>query len=147
MHLPKYAVTADLEHITYEFISSGPNGNIKKIVKFKMIAPKFYNLLFGDWDEKLQILRDDTRSNNKDCDKVLATVAATVINFIRYHPDAFLFVRGQTSAKTKLYQMGINSNWHDIGQMFDVEGFIEGVWQPFENNKNYTAFLLKAKSK
>jgi hypothetical protein len=41
--------------------------------------------------------------------------------------------------------MGINSNWHEISQLFEVDGFADGNWEPFEQGKNYKAFILRAK--
>jgi hypothetical protein len=83
--------------------------------------------------------------NNDDLDKVLATVASTVIDFIKYHPHAIIFAEGVTPAKTRLYQMGINSNWQEISQSFDILGNFKGSWELFEQSKNYQAFALKAK--
>ena len=100
---------------------------------------------FGDWDENEQKVSDKSRSNNHDRDIVLATVASIVIDFMEFHPNALVFAKGQTPSKTRLYQMGINSSWHEISQLYDVEGHINGKWEPFNNKKNYEAFILKAK--
>ena len=85
------------------------------------------------------------RSNNRDRDKVLATVALTVIDFIKYHPDAVLLARGSTPARTRLYQIGILENLDEIGQLFDIIGFTDGTWQPITKGQNYEEFALKAK--
>ena len=145
MHLDKYSPLSDATHSTYEFLSLGPKGTIKKVVKYTRIQPNVYNLGFGDWDEITQGVRDDTRTNNNDRDKVLATVASTVVDFIKYHPGATIFAEGSTPAKTRLYQMGIFGNWHEISQLFDVKGFREGEWEDFEPGKSYNAFVLMAK--
>jgi hypothetical protein len=145
MHLPKYSAFSDASHETYEFLSSGPKGTIKKVVKYTEVEPGVFNLGFGDWDEVEQEIKDSTRTNNADRELVLATVASTVVDFMRYHPDAILFAEGETPAKTRLYQMGINSSWHEISQLFEIEGFANGDWESFEQGKNYEAFTLKAK--
>lgn len=145
MYLPKYTALASSTHETYEFLSSGPKGTIKKVVQYSPLEPGLYNLGFGDWDEVKQEVKDNTRSNNADRDKVLATVAGTVVDFMKHHPDATLFARGETRAKTRLYQMAINSNWHEISELFVIEGNVNGNWEPFEIGKNYQAFILKAK--
>ena len=41
--------------------------------------------------------------------------------------------------------MGINSNWHEISQLFDIIGFANNNWETFKQGKNYEAFALKAK--
>ena len=145
MHLDRYAALSDSRHEIYEFLSLGPKGTIKKVVIFDEIQADIYNLAFGDWDEKTKRLRDDTRSNNGDRDKILATVAHVVIDFMMHHPEATLYAEGITKAKTRLYQMGINANWNEISQLFEIEGLADGIWGPFKQNKNYNAFTLVAK--
>lgn len=100
------------------FLSEGPRGIIKKVVAYQKIRDNIYNLAFGDWDEKAQKPNDKARSNNGDRNKVLATVASTVISFIQYYPSAIVFAEGSTPAKTRLYQIGINHHWLEINQVF-----------------------------
>ena len=147
MNFTSYAVVSGSDHEIYEFLSEGPKGTIKKVVVYQEIQDDVYNLAFGDWDENDQRINDQTRSNNNDRDKVLATVALTVIDFMTYHPNAILFAKGGTTAKTRLYQIGIANNWNEIGQLFDIEGFYANSWEPFETGKNYQAFTLKARKK
>lgn len=75
MNLDKYPVVSDNNHRTYEFLSEGPNGTIKKVVLYQEIDDNVFNLAFGDWDETNQKINDKARSNNNDRNKVLATVA------------------------------------------------------------------------
>jgi hypothetical protein len=147
MKSDKYNYVTDPNHETYEFLSSGPKGTIKKVVLFQEFDnyPGVFNLAFGDWDDSLQKIKDDVRSNNSDRDKVLATVASTVIDFFEKHPEAILLAQGATPSKTRLYQMGINANWDEITQMFIVEGRIKNNWEPFPPGKNYEAFALKGR--
>lgn len=145
MNLNKYPVTSDSEHVTYEFLSEGPKGTLKKVVFYQEIGENIFNLAFGDWDEKDQKINDKVRSNNSDRDKVLATVASTVIDFIKHHPAAIILAQGSTPARTRIYQMGILANWEEIGQLFEIEGFSDGIWESFEDNKNYERFALQAK--
>jgi hypothetical protein len=145
MHLPGYAAVANASHNTYEFLSSGPKGTIKKVVLYMEVEPGIFNLGFGDWDEIEQAVKDDTRTNNADRDKVLATVASTVVDFMHYHPDAILFAEGETPAKTRLYQMGINTEWQEISRLFEVQGLGSEGWEPFQKEKNYKALTLRAK--
>ena len=145
MNLEKYPVVADHDHITYEFLSDGPNGSIKKVVFYQKLEENIFNLAFGDWNEREQRINDKVRSNNNDRDKVLATVASTIIDFIKYHPNAVLLAQGSTSARTRLYQMGILEYLDEIGQLFDIIGFTNGTWEPFRKSINYEEFALKAK--
>lgn len=140
-----YASLSDSKHEIFEFLSSGPKGSIKKVVQYAFYEDNIYNLGFGDWDEETQSIRDDVRSNNQDRDKVLATVAYTVFEFMKHHPGAVIYAQGSSDAKTRLYQMGVANNWLEIKQLFDVQGFFGGDWEPFRKGRNYQAFALKAK--
>ena len=145
MNLNRYAAFSNSSHDSYEFLSIGPKGTVKKIVQYTEIERNVYNLAFGDWDELSQAFRDDIRTNNGDRGRVLATVASTVLDFMRYHPNAIVFAKGSIPAKTRLYQMGITTNWKDISTLLDVRGFTGKGWEPFRQGKNYKAFAAKAK--
>ena len=142
MHITKYNTFSSSDHTSYEFLSIGPRGTIKKIVNYTELSQGIYNLGFGDWDEVDQVVKDDTRSNNGDREKVLATIASTVIEFIKHYPEARIFAQGQTMAKTRLYQIGIRANWDEITKAFEIEGFTNGSWESVKHNKNYQAFIL-----
>jgi hypothetical protein len=144
----KYIFNKLPEEYYYEFFSKGPKGNIKKVVRYRLIETvphHIYNLGFGDWDDKKGDVNDKVATNNHDKQKVLATVADTVLDFTKYHPDAFVFAQGSTSTRTRLYQMGIAAFWKEIGPLFIVMAFCNREWVPFEKGKNYDAFLIKRK--
>jgi hypothetical protein len=61
---------------------------------------------------------DSIRSNNGDRDKVLATVAFTALDFTDEFPEALIVMEGSTSARTRLYQMGIGNNLLDNQRKF-----------------------------
>ncbi len=145
MDLDKYAVVSDINHVVYEFLSERPYGTIKKVVFYQEIGDNIYNLAFGDWDEERQRINDRVRSNNNDRDKVLATVASTVTDFIKYHPNAQILAQGSTPSRTRLYQMGILGNMNAIGNSFDIQGFYKGNWEIFKEGRNYEVFAVKAK--
>ena len=57
----------------YEFYSEGPNGRIKKAVRFTRMTheePVFYNLGFGDVSQETDLIDDNIVSNNDDRDVV-----------------------------------------------------------------------------
>ena len=90
-------------------------------------------------------MNDKVRSNNNDRDKILATVASTVFDFIKYHPRAMIFARGSTPSRTRLYQISILKNWSVIITFFEIRGFSNGMWEIFKRNKNYEEFAIKAR--
>lgn len=127
------------------FYSEGPQGVIRKIVEFYRLPnlkTEVYNLSFGDWDEVASKLNDKTVTNNGDRDKVLATVSLAVLDFISSHPNASIFAAGNTPARNRLYQMGISRVWEEIDDLFEVRGYVNGEWLPFERGISYTSFLL-----
>ncbi len=145
MHLPKYRYKANETFLDYEFISKGPKGRIKKVVRFVQLNDVIYNLGFGDLNEETGEISDTVITDNKDSLKVLATVASTLFDFFSHYPDTFVLVMGSTPSRIRLYRMGITRNWHEIGATFDVRGFIDGEWEPFTLRRNYEAFLVRVK--
>ncbi len=150
MDLEKYALLVNTDHRSYEFYSEGPRGRIKKVVQYRQLKnlnEKVFNLGFGDWDEKDQKVNDKVTSNNKDRQKILKTVAATVLDFTKHYPDATIYAEGATPSRTRLYQMSIATFWEEISEIFDTYGFRNGEWEPFEKGRNYGAFVVKRKEK
>lgn len=145
MHLPFYPYKTNENYLDYEFISSGPKGHIKKVVRFSKIRKNIYNLGFGDLDEETGDISDIVVTNNSDSYKVLATVAATVNDFtIKYH-GSWIIAQGSTPSRTRLYRMGISNNWPEISRNFDIFGLSNNEWEPFEPNRDYEAFLIRRK--
>lgn len=148
MKIAIYPFVKRPESYYYEFFSEGPNGSIKKVVEYfrlQELKTEVFNLAFGDWDEESNRINDLLISNNADKDKVLATVAATVIDFMEDHPDAIIIVTGSTLSRTRLYQMGIAKILNEINRDFEIQGYINNSWHSFQKGVNYSAFLLKAR--
>ncbi len=145
MHLEKYDFIKGPEKHYYHFFSEGSKGRIEKVIEFFEIHTGIFNLAFGDVDEKTGHINDTVASNNDDRDKVLATVAGAVFDFMDDHPGAILYAEGSTPARTRLYQMGISKFWDEISEDFKIEGFAKGGWKPFAKGENYESFLLKIK--
>lgn len=143
MQLEKYTVIADGHHRVYKFLSEGPKGIINKMVQYQLLGGNLYNLAFGDWDEAEQKFNDTVRSNNHDREKILLTVALTIIDFMKYYPHSVIFAQGATPAKTRLYQMAINKNWNEIRELFIVQGIINGNIEPFQPFMNYEGFVVE----
>jgi hypothetical protein len=149
MNLDRYECTAGPQFKRFSFQSIGPNGTIMKVVDYIEI-PGIYlpdgrpvvNLRLGDWDEQKQHVDDLIVSNNRDREKVLATVASTIISFTEKHGKIPVFAEGSSPAKTRLYQMGINAHLEAIESLFWVYGRIGEDWQSFKPGINFNAFLV-----
>jgi hypothetical protein len=131
---------------SFEFTSSGPKGDIKKIIQFTQTkAKRVYNLAFGNIKENGSI-DDITTNDNKDRDKILNTVFAVVLDFTERFPDSYIFFTGSTKERTRLYRIAITLNHEELTQFFDIWGLYENDnFESFEKNKNYFGFLLKRK--
>ena len=148
MDLDKYSIVSSKDHKFYEFYSEGPKGRIKKVIYYQILSrwgDNIFNLAFGDWMENAKRVNDKIITNNNDRQKILATVASTVIEFIKYHPGAIIYAEGSTPSRTRLYQMGITAYWHEITKQFEIFGFRVENWEPFQPGRNYEAFAIKIK--
>ena len=142
MQLPRYSYKINDNFLDYEFISSGPKGEIKKVVRFTQITPHLFNLGFGDFDEEMDAINDLIVTNNNDSRKVLATVASVVQDFTLKNNRAWIGAKGSTVSRTRLYRMGIANNWEEVSSEFFVFGLQKGNWQPFKLQNQYDAFLI-----
>jgi len=148
MNLHGYIYKTNKSFLDYEFYSEGPKGKIKKVIRF---TPRnaggvtYFNIGFGDWNETKKRIDDRIISNNQDRDKILATVALTVLEFTEHFPDVWVYAQGSTFARTRLYQMGIAKHWKDIEPLLYVYGYVIGKWQPFRKSVNYEAFIVQRK--
>jgi hypothetical protein len=149
MNLNIYKFSASDTFLDFEFESNGPKGKVRKIVRY---SPQnaggitYFNLGFGDLNPKTGKIDDLAITNNQDREKILATIAATVLEFTQHFPDVMVYATGSTPARTRLYQIGISANWNEIELLLQVFGYQQNTgWQPFRKNVNYRAFLVKRK--
>lgn len=145
MQLPRYTYKTTTAFLDYEFISEGPKGSIKKIIRFTQIGNVVFNLGFGDLDEETGEISDTIVTNNNDSRIVLVTVAATVHDFTVNYPNALVIAKGSTHSRTRLYRMGITNYWEEISIDFEVYGLKDGDWELFAERRDYEAFLIHRK--
>lgn len=148
MEFDKYEFTGDRRSSSYGFWSNGPKGQIAKVVQFirlRHLNTEAYNLVLGDKNENEDQIDSFVNTNNNDRDKVLSTVANIVAAFLQRHPHAAIFFAGNTSARNRLYRMGIGKVLPEIGKSYVVKGFRNGNWELFRANIDYIAYLLECK--
>ena len=142
----RYDVEIDETISLFEFVSEGKNGKIPKLVRYSTTNLKgMYNLGFGDKDGITGRIDDQVITDNGDSEKVLATVAATIYAFTAARPKAYVFIRGSTDARTRLYRIGISKYLSEITKDFNVKGLQNNKWKPFKPNGDYKAFLIQRK--
>ncbi len=146
MRLERYEAKSNKNQTTFTFISKGPKGNILKSVEYSKVKlfgfKNVYNLGFGDKDINSGQIDDFVVTNNQDREKVLATVANTVITFTQRHPKAYVYIEGSNAVRTRLYQMAISKYFSELSETFDIKGVYERKLLPFKTNINYSAFLI-----
>ncbi|MFT3824682.1 MAG: hypothetical protein QM731_12205 [Chitinophagaceae bacterium] len=139
-------IEASSDSTLFSFASTGPNGVVEKVVQFsKTTTHGVYNLAFGNIDESGDI-DDKTTNNNKDRNKILATIAAIVYMFTEEYPDRYVFFTGSTKERTRLYRMAINLNFQELSLSFNIYGILESSeTEPFKASQNYKGFLIHRK--
>lgn len=146
MSLDQYNLKADEAFMSFEFISKGPKGEIIKLIQYtELDRGDIYNLGFGDKDELTGGINDTVITDNKDREKVLATVVASVYVFTTYYPHTWIFLEGSTHSRTRLYRMAISIYFDELNKHFNIFGFAENKWMAFKKDYDYTAFLIKRK--
>jgi hypothetical protein len=148
MNLSKYRYRTNDSFLDYEFYSEGPKGKIKKVVRYSAQnagGVTYFNLGFGDWRGVKNKIDDLAITGNQDREKILATIAAIVLEFTKHFPDIPMYAQGSTPPRTRLYQMGIVANWKEIEPLLNVYGFVDNHWEVFRKNVNYEAFMVLRK--
>jgi len=147
MKYERYPLESNRKLLVFEFTSIGPKGKIKKIVQYTETNLKdYYNLGFGDKNEITGEIDDRSVTNNGDSQLVLATVVSTAYAFTEKYQNAWIYVMGNSSARTRLYRMGITNNLWEINRDYEVYGLIQNQWHEFHVNIDYEAFLFRRKN-
>ncbi|SDE52857.1 hypothetical protein SAMN04487996_105288 [Dyadobacter soli] len=142
MDHPNYEFIYSDEHNLYSFISKGTKGYFIKLVQYQALKANLYNLAFGDWSPAIGGIDDKAVTDNGDMEMVISTVVQITKAFLRANPGVSVQFRGSTSARTRLYQIVLNTNYHVISQQFEILGLLNGKWHKFEKNVNYEVFLV-----
>ena len=130
----------------YEFLSEGPKGKIPKLIKFSETTLKgFFNLAFGDKNIESGEIDDKVVSNNGDSEQVLATVVSAVFAFTDVNKNGWVYAAGSNKSRTRLYRMGINKYLDEVEKDFWIFGMLNGEWEKFQKETDYTAFVVRRK--
>jgi hypothetical protein len=113
------------DSLEYKFISTGPKGEIIKVIQFSQTSePTIYNLAFGNLTINGDI-DDITVNDNKDRNKILATIAFAVYDFTERKYGITLFFTGSTPERTRLYRMAISLNLNELRKDFHIYGLVK----------------------
>jgi hypothetical protein len=146
MRNEQYDVESAPSLTTFEFVSEGKKGKIRKIIQYLEYKESgIFNLGFGDKIGETDEFDDKAVTNNGDIDKVLATVASTIPRFFDQYPKAAIFATGSSPSRTRLYRISISNVLDEINKNFNVEGLIDENWETFKPNQDYLGFLITKK--
>jgi hypothetical protein len=138
-------VKFDVSYSRFDFISEGHNGSIPKRVIFTPTPwSNVYNLAFGDITESGSV--DDLKiSDNGDRNKILATILRVVETYTDRFSERYVYFRGSTEHRTRLYRMAIGLNLEELSVRFEIYVDISGEldFVPFQKGLNVKAFLIK----
>ena len=147
MKLDRYELKAGTNLTTFEFLSEGPKGKIRKLIQFEpMNHPQLYNLAFGDVNPETFAIDDQVITHNGDAEKVLATVVAAVYTFADRYPQAWIYATGSSITRTRMYRMGINKYFDIVEDDFDIMGERQSVWEWYVKGGDYQAFAVRRKN-
>lgn len=156
MDLEHYEIE-NLDERTFRFFSIGSKGKFEMRVKFSYVWQNTYNLGFGVLDPVTEALDDLIELRNGDSQKILATVANTVLLFLERFPHVRVYATGNTRVRTRLYQMGINrilpllsdytvtgykSKTNRCENVGEATFSRHGQWREIELGVEYDAFLI-----
>lgn len=85
------------------------------------------------------------RTNNKDIEKVLATVASTIYIFFEHHEGTIVIAEGSTYSRTRLYRRYLTVFLELIETEFNLLGELDGKTERFRKGVDYKFFLISQK--
>lgn len=136
---------ASEDSLSFAFDSISGQRIIRKKAEFVLISADLYNFAFGDVNEEDEI-DDFVVSNNKDMDKVFATLIQILITFLKTHKGKGVYFKGSTPSRTRMYQIILNkerANWEGL---LAVYGSYNGNLMPFETDHRYNSFIVELKN-
>jgi hypothetical protein len=129
----------------FDFVSEGRNGRISKRIEFTGTdIPGITNLAFGDIDDNGE-LNDYSISDNGDRNKILSTVAFVVEIYLNKYPERWIYFKGSTEERTRLYRMAIGINLEELQVKFDIYTEQPTGFFPFKKNIPTLGILIKKK--
>ena len=138
------------DYLEYEFMSIGPKGAISKVIQFTPTRDEtIFNLALGN-KKKDGGIDDMARDDNKDRDKILATVVSVLRIFFAAYPEKWIFFTGSSPERTRLYRMAITLNYETLSTDFEIVGLLRDMDAfldvPFERGIDYFGFLVRLKN-
>lgn len=135
-----YPYHASSRKTRFFFESDGLQGKVIKVVIFRQLDERRWNLGFGDW--KRGKVEDSIVTNNNDVLKVLNTVAKATYDFFTEHQQSIVVINPVDEKRKRLYNHVFQRRFHEIAPNFVVLGYISGVAEPYSPEKLYDEFEI-----
>jgi hypothetical protein len=150
MSLKAYSVERIGNDPVFVFESVNPKTGLRifKIVTFSQIKKGeelYFNLGFGDFDEKTGKVNDRIVSDNGDMRKVLATAVSTLDTFFNEQPDVKVHVTGSDRVRNKYYQKLVKDYLAEIQDKYTIQGFKDNKIEDFQSKSEYEFLLVSLK--
>lgn len=75
----------------------------------------------------------------------LATVVFAVDIYLTRYPDRWIYIRGSTRQRTRLYRMAVGMNLEELSQKFEIYAEQPDKILPFQKDIEINALLVKKK--
>ena len=146
MEQPSYPFRKFKRELLFEFESVSETKIIRKVIAYELVdeTQMIFNLSLVDKNENGGV-SDMVVSNNQDMEKVLATVIQTLPIFFADFENSRIYFSGSTPVRTRLYRIVIAKFYQDFERQYSIFGFINQAAEPFQEGRNYEAFLISKK--
>ena len=146
MDYKPYKLNVNEESTRFQFQSIGKRGIFEKVISIKPFSESVQNLALLDYDPITNEESDISVTDNGDMPEVLATTLMAINMFFEKYPDQFIYFKGSTKSRTRLYQISINKAYSDIQNNLVIYGWCNEGWKNFEPTLSFESFLLGKRS-
>jgi hypothetical protein len=146
MDYEPYNLFATEQNTRFQFQSIGKRGVFEKVISFVRLNDDIFNLALLDYDPRSGEESDLSISDNGDLPEILVTTMKAIMLFLEKHPEKYIYFKGSTESRTRLYQISINKTFSFLKNDLIVMGQQNGEWIHFEPNVSFESFLIAKKA-
>lgn len=149
MNEPAYPFIASADALDYSFESVSDQKTIRKSILFTVFDNNalLYNLALGDLQED-GLLDDSAISDNRDMNRVIATVVKAMMIFFDTYPEKLVYFQGsdKQGIRTRLYRILLAREIEEVKNLFIVYGrrSDNGI-ENFISGQTYIGFIFQRK--
>ena len=145
MNYKPYTLHVNKDSTRFQFQSIGKRGVFEKVILITQMHDLVYNLALLDYEPINKTYNDLSITDNGDMPVVLSTVISSIKIFTNKYFDRSIYIRGNTSSRTRLYQISIAKVYGMLKYDFNIYGEKDEAWVRFEPNINFDSFLIQKK--